>query len=828
MGPWRSSLFVNPSWPHILALLGYLAAVLFGLFRYVIQDWTDSERCGALLNKGSWLDREQYKWQPDGCILHEYNAREGTACFGTGHILFIGDSTTRKLFYQIAHILDPQLPTAPPNDDRKHMDVHLSTKHRSRVSFVWDPFLNGSRINNLVNSQVDLSSRPSMLVLGSGLWYMRYSNTSGGLPAWESNIERVLQSITTSKIGPAESVVILPVEQLVTSKLSRERAMTMRSSDIDAMNSDLFHRISPPSQGLFHALALRNSTMPVVFPAVFNQMLDTSMTEDGIHYSDPVVKAQATILLNMRCNDVLPKTFPFDKTCCNHYPTISVVHGIILTATIFWGPYLYLSSLQTVNKLDIIAALKSKEAAPLILSSSVILIFLADRTGFWLKEQKHFNEWTFGFLYFVSFLVGLLTVKRGDKDLGFLNREQTDEWKGWMQITILIYHYLGASKISGIYNPIRVLVASYLFMTGFGHTTYYMRKADFGFLRIAQVMVRLNFLTLLLAYTMNTNYLSYYFAPLVSWWYIIIYVTMAVASRYNDRTSFVVCKIIVSALLVTALMHNPRILEIAFGFLRYFCNIQWSAREWSFRVALDLWIVYVGMLSALVFNKFQTLRISDDPRWPFVMKMTIVLSAIVLGWFLIFELLQESKFAYNAWHPYVSFLPVLAFIILRNATVVLRSTHSRAYAFIGRCSLETFIVQYHFWLAGDTKGVLLIIPGTRWRPLNFVVTTYLFVYLCDRIAHATGQITTVICGKVSMTLPTTVPNAPRRGSQAASMSDCTGQSGEKGSTVFVDTPPAEDRVPSILCTFERYISSVQGRLVFGLFVMWMVNLLWTL
>ena len=80
------------------------------------------------------------------------------------------------------------------------------------------------------------------------------------------------------------------------------------------------------------------------------------------------------------------------------------------------------------------APLIPKEQLPwLVISVSVALIYTADRTGYWLKEHKQFNPWTFTFLCILSLAVGLLTVKRADSDQGILNRDQTDEWKGWMQ-----------------------------------------------------------------------------------------------------------------------------------------------------------------------------------------------------------------------------------------------------------------------------------------------------------------------------------------------------------------------------------------------------------
>ncbi|PPQ92666.1 hypothetical protein CVT25_013973 [Psilocybe cyanescens] len=765
---------LNPAWPHFLGVFFILLACSTGLAHLLLAGWADPMYCGALLNDGSWLDSEYQSWQPNGCMLHSYTEEEAAVCFQSRNVIYIGDSITRKLFFQTAKTLDAALPTAPTDDTQKHADHTLFSKHGTNLTFVWDPFLNNSYIQQTLAGTASINhSRPAMLVLGSGLWYLRYANTSGGISAWESNMERIFDSLSTFG-KPADEVIVLPVEEVSTSKLSADRALTMHHSDIDAMNSDLYHRINPPSENFGHVFSKPSSAKEVSLPLVFNKMLDESLTEDGLHYSDAIVKIQARILINLGCNDKLPKTFPMDRTCCNSYPFPSIPQLLFLLAVLSLGPYLAYRAFMSgkyfgvcLRKLlnclglgDVRTALCGQHTLPpLIIGGSIALIYLADRTNFWQKEQKQFDPWSFAILCLASLAVGLTTVQRGDTDLGFLNRDQTEEWKGWMQVVVLIYHYFRASQVSGIYNPVRVLVASYLFMTGYGHTTFYLRKADYGFLRIAQVLIRLNLFTILLAYTMNTDYISYYFTPLVSMWYIVVYATMAAGARFNDRTLLVVSKILLSTAFMTWFMNKSWLLEALFDVLHDVFAIHWSSQEWVFRVNLDIWIVYVGMLTSVIMMKIREHRLMDHARWSRIMKASIGFSALVIFWFFAFEIFQDSKFLYNAWHPYVSALPVLAFVILRNSSVALRSSSSRAFVFVGNCSLEAFIIQYHFWLAGDSKGVLLVIPGTAWRPVNFIITSGMFLYLCDRVSFATVEITASVCGTRirEMQFPATTP-----------------------------------------------------------------------
>lgn len=48
-----------------------------------------------------------------------------------------------------------------------------------------------------------------------------------------------------------------------------------------------------------------------------------------------------------------------------------------------------------------------------------------------------------------------------------------------------MYHYFAAAEI---YNAIRIFIAAYVWMTGFGNFSYYYIRKDFSVARFAQVI----------------------------------------------------------------------------------------------------------------------------------------------------------------------------------------------------------------------------------------------------------------------------------------------------------------------------------------------------
>ncbi|POW06795.1 hypothetical protein PSHT_10216, partial [Puccinia striiformis] len=725
-----------------------LIAALLGLaiYRLFIKDWSDPYHCQALLQHRGYLDGSKHtNWQPNGCMLHTYKPKTVGQCLAGRSVVFIGDSITRVLFYGALRTMDPSI---TPDGQAKHSDRTLKIGG-IEWRYVWDPFLNSTTWSEILSahymsslpsptstSKEDLATknRPALLVVGSGLWFLGYDL------GYRQLEQKSIISLTTRKSHSRIADEIYPAFD----KLNQARKQKMHPNEVKEMNAYTLQTVDS------------NPSSPITIPTVMNLISQQapSETEDGLHYSNKLSDIQARILFNLHCNDQVIKKFPLDKTCCFRYPTPNWIQIILLLFLLIWAPlgiYInhYPNSPLAVHSYLFPSNERLNSLA--IFGGSMVLIFLSDRTSMFNKEQKQFDKLQFGTLNLLALIAGIWSGVASEKgDLGILNREQTDEWKGWMQVAILIYHYLAASQISGIYNPIRICVASYLFMTGYGHFTYYYLKKDFSFSRILSVLVRLNLLTLVLAYVMDTDYLSYYFSPLVSMWFIIIWVTMFIGHQWNDRLVFLLPKLACSIILIVSFFKADKPLQYLFGFINTIFGTEWIANEWKFRVTLDIYIVYWGMITSLIYLKVKENKLIErdhSNRLDQLRKSSIWISLIGLIWFFWFEVSRPNKLIYNLYHPYISIIPIASFIILRNSTEFLRSTNSKFFVFIGQCSLETFIIQFHFWLGADTKGILKVLPFQGHRLINLILSTTIFIFISYQVAQSSGVLTSWLCHK---------------------------------------------------------------------------------
>lgn len=341
----------------------------FHAIRYItnIESHTEANdryKCHALLNDGEWLDAglsspsSLNNWQPDGCMLHSYNEKTSKTCLNDRSLYFIGDSVVRQLYYSTAKILDSsvQIPDYYSNEaakgEEKHQDVDILAGGAS-LKFIWDPYLNSSKTLDILDRRglAAGGNIPALVVLGTGLWQLRYletDHTGQGMEAWTASIDRVFSATQPQHSQIADEVVLIPVQPTILEKLSAERASTLPASKISEMN-DILHTKLPPFSS--------SSISQLSIPYVFNDMISSypsslvaQHTPDGLHLDAGLRKTQANILLNLRCNDVLPKKFTFDKTCCNQYPTPNWLQALLLLVILVWAPlgtHFYASSAST-------------------------------------------------------------------------------------------------------------------------------------------------------------------------------------------------------------------------------------------------------------------------------------------------------------------------------------------------------------------------------------------------------------------------------------------------------------------------------------------------
>lgn len=111
------------------------------------------------------------------------------------------------------------------------------------------------------------------------------------------------------------------------------------------------------------------------------------------------------------------------------------------------------------------------------------------------------------------------------------------------------------------------------------------------------------------------------------------------------------------------------------------------------------------------------------------------MAIIGIGCYATVTFLCRNELECNEIHSYVMFIPIVSYIMLRNISGVLRTRYSSLFAWFGKISLELFISQYHIWLAADTHGVLVLIPG--YPVLNVIITSFIFVCASHEVHRLT-------------------------------------------------------------------------------------------
>ena len=629
------------------------------------------------------------------------------------------------------------------------------TRDNVELQFFYDPYLNGSGLLDTIAAFHDGSEdRPLLTVVGAGNTHVD--------KAMIEEYELSVQSITSSTgilgvaqqftydQGPGDLLLFMPAEEPY-------------SED-------------PGGGGAARSHLRLNEKLADVASAnilwSFRDMMKGRKDlykDQGVQVQDEVIRRRVDVLLNLRCNAKIGSkgNFPNTAVCCGVWRGPNWIQMSFLL--------LGLAILPLVIVTDLKLCFLSETTRPVLqafcaFTAAVSLQWIADRTH--VFEQATRLDLVKSNLYImiaISFILGVITIRRckplrvtcpGETapDQPFLPRDQTDEWKGWMQVLIIIYHYNKAWTDNGYWEVIRLCVSSYLFLTGFGHTIYFLQKKDYSLKRFTNVMIRTNLLPVSLAYVMRTRWLLYYYMPLSTFNFLVVYATLALGRRYNEYTGFLLGKIAASAYLVHTFLNTKDLPLTVVRLFRITCKMDFdSGAFFGHRVEQDRYIVFVGMLAAMLYIYIRAVVEKDDRQdrisrtvrkvWPAAKWSSIVLAAGAhAGFWYWIRTHIENQTHFGKIQAYITGIPILTFIVLRNAHPVLRNWHSVAFAWLGRYSGEMYVMQDHLWLADDQEAVLRsglfhgneTFLGDRWR--DVVLLTPLYLITCSIIGDATGVI----------------------------------------------------------------------------------------
>ncbi|KAM0284430.1 hypothetical protein ACHAQH_002006 [Verticillium albo-atrum] len=392
--------------------------------------------------------------------MHTYLADDVKSCLGGRRLVFVGDSTTRQLFWAALRRLDMETYEREARTFAVAADrsVNLSfLVHHVQLDFVWDPWLNSTTLFGQLSrfrshpgtadyeklAKQESRDSPAVIILGTpGLSAARNAD-SRYLGAFSEGINTVMHYLRgdiessvllpTAKAQAAYSklpnmVLLTPVQVPAYDKLSFSRSEKITPDKIKAMNWNLEHSDTLDQSHVTWSYNL------------MTEGTANAYDDDGFHVLDRVADWRLNIVLNARCNAGLARSgSPRNKiTCCVPYSSPTRVQSLLLGLSLLSLPWLLLDRDQSAFE----TAGARRAAAMLIAMASTLVVagycFLSDRTHLFDKNAKHFDASNFAWSIFTLGILAacsIRTSRRGflaplqHNPVSFLGRGQTEEMK---------------------------------------------------------------------------------------------------------------------------------------------------------------------------------------------------------------------------------------------------------------------------------------------------------------------------------------------------------------------------------------------------------------
>ena len=199
-------------------------------------------------------------------------------------------------------------------------------------------------------------------------------------------------------------------------------------------------------------------------------------------------------------------------------------------------------------------------------------------------------------------------------------------------------------------------------------------------------MFRLNFLPVVLCFSMNRMYQFYEFVSMITFWYVCSYILMVVYPRVSAKSAkdhpqhffYMVVKLALFVGLITTLHMSEVLFEkifIARPWKFLFVNYDDLITGWRSRWSLDCYSFLFGMVFALILCILKRCSLLENDHdyesserrrelraVPFLVKFVLVLLSLAgMIAYAIFAALCKNREACNQYTPYISIIPVSFF-----------------------------------------------------------------------------------------------------------------------------------------------------------------------